>query len=96
MTWETELEELRRREALAEADRAHVRWFATRMDEMVTEASVRDLLSRQTELQKATVATNRRLLAALERARNARRPVIHTQPRVVYRVRTVFVSGGAR
>jgi type II secretory pathway component PulK len=84
------------RRALDEADRAHVGWFEQRVGEAAALARLRDLRARQTALRLATARTHRRLLAALDRSRHARRRVVGARPLVVYRVRTVLASGGSR
>ena len=84
------------RTALAEADRAHLGWFDTRVEEMAAEARLRDLAARESSLRNETERTTRRLLAAIERTRRTRREVVHAKPRVIYRVRTVLVSAVAR
>jgi hypothetical protein len=84
------------RTALAEADQAHLAWFDARTEEGAAGARLRDLAAQEAELRTETERTSRRLLAAVDRARHARRPVIRAKPRVVYRVRTVLVSAAPR
>ena len=84
------------RVALAEADQAHLAWFDARIEEVAAGARLRDLAAQAAALRTETGRTSRRLRAAVDRARHARRPVIRAKPRVVYRVRTVLVSAVAR
>ncbi len=84
------------RRALAEADRAHLGWFDAHVDEIAAQARLRDLAAQERTLRQATVRTTHELSAAIDRARRTRRPVVSAAPRVVYRVRTVLVSDGAR
>jgi hypothetical protein len=84
------------RAALAEADHAHLAWFDARIEEVAAGARLRDLAAQEAALRTETERTSRRLLAAVDRARHARRRVIRAKPRVVYRVRTVLVSDVAR
>ncbi len=84
------------REALAEADQAHLAWFDARVEEAAAQARLRDLAARESSLRTETEHTVRRLRAAIDRARSTRRPVVHAKPRVVYRVRTVLISAVAR
>ena len=83
------------RVALAEADRAHLDWYDARVEEVAARARLRDLAAQEAALRIATTRADRRLLAAIDRARHARRRIVHAKPRVVYRVRTVLVSAVA-
>jgi hypothetical protein len=82
------------RRALADAERTHVTWLEGQVREVAAEARLRDLQARYATLRRETAASEQRLRHALVVARHARRRVVHGHPRVVYRVRTVLVSGG--
>ena len=84
----------RGRAALAAADRAHLAWFDARTEEAAARSRLRDLTARQAQLATATELAQRRLVAALEQARHARRPVRHATPRVIHRVRIVRITAG--
>lgn len=81
------------RRALQDADRAHARWAGERAREQAARTLLRELATRHTALRLATADSTRRLRAAIERTRHARRPVVIAPPRVVYRIRTVLVAG---
>jgi type II secretory pathway component PulK len=83
------------RRALAEANRAHARWAAERAREVAARERVRDITARRAALRRETANSTRRLLAAIEQARTARRRVVVAPPRVVYRVRTALVADRA-
>jgi membrane-bound lytic murein transglycosylase B len=83
------------RVALAEADRAHLDWYDARVQEVAAQARLRDIAAQEAALRLATARSDRRLLRAIERARHARRRVVHAKPRVVYRVHTVLISAVA-
>ena len=83
------------RAALADADRAHLEWFDARVKEVAAEARLRDLAARESSLRAETERTTRQLLAAIDRTRRTRRPVVHAAPQIVYRVRTVLISAAA-
>jgi cytochrome c-type biogenesis protein CcmI len=86
----------RGRAALARADRAHLAWFDARIEELEARARLGDLATRHAKLRADTALAHRRLIAAIDQARRARRPVLHAPPRVVHRVRTVLVPAVPR
>ena len=81
------------RRALAEAERVHVAWLEGQVREVAAEARLHDLQARYAGLRREVVRSERHLRQVLTTARRARRRTVHGSPRVVYRVRTVVVSG---
>ncbi len=84
------------RAALAKADRAHLAWFDARIEELAARTRLRDLAARRAQLRTETDLARRRLVAAIEQARHARRPVQHATPRVIHRVRVVRITAVPR